>query len=1230
MSGRFKSLHPLLGAFLGRSLLFLLVGTCLLFQAQAADYHVKADGDDSLDGLTDVTAWRTLTKVNGRAYSPGDRVLFRRGDTWVGDGLKITSSGTAEAPIFFGDYGAGAKPVIDVNGKASTTGVLVTGADHLIIQNLVILNANGAGNPAGMSCVDVHHLVVRGIDVNLTAGAGINFSQGGHILVDGCTVTRSGNGAIYCRGSDVEPLHDVIIQNCTVYDLNSSADGFTLHQKSAPPYPPIGANFILRNNVAYNCREEGFDITSGTNVLLENNVSHSNDSGAISLGHSARYVTIRNHRSENEPLKNTSASLKIAIPDVTIEYSTFIGSSQWNKPIVQIIPSMNVNVSPVVPDAQPENVVLRNNVFMWNSSVNGNIFNTAANQGFNPTIQNLTMVNNVWANRGSGAWTMNFASVAPPPNAPGFQIDHNLYFQSAGAKWNVAGASHDFTSYRETFGRDAHGMEADPQFTNVTGGDFTLQSTSPAIDAGAELGLTRDLAGTSVPQGGAPDLGAYEFSLAPAAPSGLTATAVSPSQIDLVWTDNATDETAFRIQRKSGSGGVFADTVPASVGANTVMFSDTAGVAGGTTYHYQVRAENASGYSVWSPEAAATTPEADLTPPVFGELTASPDHLWPPNHKMVTVTLTVSVTDDRDPAPVTRILSVSSSEPDTGEPDWQITGDLTVKLRAERAGNGPGRLYTVTVQSTDASGNSSTAEVLIPVAHNNDTQKPTVSLVSPFSGSAVGGSAVAVSASASDNRGVVGVQFKLNGANLGIEDTSAPYALTWNTTNVPDGSHGLTAVARDENGNLGTSAPVSVLVDNTPPAVTVTTPGAGAILSGSDVGLAASATDNVSIAGVRFLLDGNALGAELTAAPYALHWDSTTVSDGQHVITALARDGIGNSTVSPGIAVRVDNLPPIVALTAPAAGSVVGVTNVQLTATATDSVGVAGVQFLSDGQPVGPEDTTAPYTITWDASALDDGPHVLTAVARDLTGRTSAAQVTVTVDNTPPTVAITAPAAGSTLEGTVTVSAEANDVSSLAGVQFKLNDANLGAEDTTAPFSVNWSTATAGNGSHTLTAVARDTAGNTATSNPVSVTVANAAPLLFEAELLTIAETSDTIALTDAAGASNGRYMLQNSNLVGDYITYTVNVPTAGTYLITTGLATQGNRGIFQLSIDGANQGSPQDYYTPGTVALFTERTLGTKFLTAGTHSFRFLCTGRHASSGNRKHALDYITLTPQ
>jgi Big-like domain-containing protein len=94
-------------------------------------------------------------------------------------------------------------------------------------------------------------------------------------------------------------------------------------------------------------------------------------------------------------------------------------------------------------------------------------------------------------------------------------------------------------------------------------------------------------------------------------------------------------------------------------------------------------------------------------------------------------------------------------------------------------------------------------------------------------------------------------------------------------------------------------------------------------------------------------------------------------------------------------------------------------------------------------------------------------------------------------DTTPPAVQVTAPASGATVSGTISVEATATDNVGVAGVQFQLDGANAGAEDTSGPYTIPWDTRGTANGTHTVTAVARDAAGNRTTSAPVTVTVAN-------------------------------------------------------------------------------------------------------------------------------------------
>jgi chitodextrinase len=140
------------------------------------------------------------------------------------------------------------------------------------------------------------------------------------------------------------------------------------------------------------------------------------------------------------------------------------------------------------------------------------------------------------------------------------------------------------------------------------------------------------------------------------------------------------------------------------------------------------------------------------------------------------------------------------------------TQTATVSLGGNYINSSGATVSSVTLGPTSA-------QILKSTTIITDTMSPTLSLTSPTNGSTVSGT-VPVSASATDNVGVVGVQFKLDGANLDAEDTTSPYSTGWNTTTSSIGPHTITAVARDAAGNTTVSSSVSVTVSNittTPP-----------------------------------------------------------------------------------------------------------------------------------------------------------------------------------------------------------------------------------------------------------------------------------------------------------------------------------------------------------------------------------------------------------------------------
>lgn len=118
----------------------------------------------------------------------------------------------------------------------------------------------------------------------------------------------------------------------------------------------------------------------------------------------------------------------------------------------------------------------------------------------------------------------------------------------------------------------------------------------------------------------------------------------------------------------------------------------------------------------------------DTVAPVIKKVKASPSVIWPPNHKLVRVRLTVEAEDCGNWT--WAIDRIESNETDDAKgsgksaPDWKIQGDHRAWVRAERSGGGTGRIYTIWIVAADQAGNTSTASVEVTVPHSKGKQKP--------------------------------------------------------------------------------------------------------------------------------------------------------------------------------------------------------------------------------------------------------------------------------------------------------------------------------------------------------------------------------------------------------------------------------------------------------------------------------------------------------------------------
>ena len=212
-----------------------------------------------------------------------------------------------------------------------------------------------------------------------------------------------------------------------------------------------------------------------------------------------------------------------------------------------------------------------------------------------------------------------------------------------------------------------------------------------------------------------------------------------------------------------------------------------------------------------------------------------------------TVNQPVSVTVAYD-VRLTPIPSWLNSFTDTGKN--LVTSDTTLHLYARAFPAG-----TITLGGNASGGSSgSMYSVIVQPAEGPapDITPPTVALVGMQNGTSLSGT-VTVSAIATDNIGVVGVRFQLNGNDLGAEDTTSPFSQIWNTTGVAPGQYTLTAIARDAAGNTSSSAPVTGIIVNptTPPTTISTTNPTTSSLAITNLTAASGAAYGVSAAGLR-------------------------------------------------------------------------------------------------------------------------------------------------------------------------------------------------------------------------------------------------------------------------------------------------------------------------------------------------------------------------------------------
>lgn len=565
-------------------LLFLFIWLSILIStsALAATYYVDAViGNDLNTGVSTSAPWETIAKVNASKFAPGDQVLFNRGEIWRGTTLTVPSSGTFGSPIRFSAYGAGAAPIIsgsllltsgwtnysgNVWEAAATTqpnivyfngtrGVSVasmaavtTQYDWCWTSNKLYVYAPGNINPgttyaspgieagslsrvaqtnnqsyvtfSNLTFQDANSILDTAINVGSASVTGIIFSY--------CTVQRGASAGINLKGSTT--AHDVTIDHCiiqnngaygvlvdniyttaTISNCTFSNNGFRA-VIDALPYCDITsqlANFNISGNTFTNvapngCRTQGdtlnqchsiYSATSATAMNIYNNVMYGNlDGDGIKTDSSANIYN-------NLMYGNSGSGVEVfgnGTNDIVVDmhYNIIYGNGLNN--------NQGGGLEESTKGTGALSIIFENNTLHNNSS-------TLSEIRLQDNITSFTAKNNIiYSASGNYAYRLVSQSAAT--------INNNLIYAPSGNPAYYNGISRTWATWQGS-GFDTGGVNAAPLFISTN--DFHLQSTSPAVYAGLNVGLITDYAGNPVHN--PPSIGAYEYgeNKVPAAPLNL-------------------------------------------------------------------------------------------------------------------------------------------------------------------------------------------------------------------------------------------------------------------------------------------------------------------------------------------------------------------------------------------------------------------------------------------------------------------------------------------------------------------------------------------------------------------------------------------------------------------------------------------------------------------------------------------------------------------------------------
>ena len=305
----------------------------------ARTFYVAADGSDANDGLSEAAPFQTLEKINSLTLIPGDRVLFKKGDTFQGT-LRPQGSGRESAPIVIASYGAGnQKPILEAKGQWQGEIQKAGGGGHTPVETVTYRGAIWLENieyyevrdlelvdplydandlrvneipfySAGVRVVnknmgDLYHYVFDNLTIHGFRGPGSNFgkSAGGiqfNVMVDSRYPTDASKNV-------PSAMHDITVTNCEIYECGRSGINFLNpwgkregekwpgSQEGILPWHPF-TNFYMANNVLHHIDGDALITDTTSNAVIEKNLCYET---AIHLGEMGAAVGFFNWNSDD-------------------------------------------------------------------------------------------------------------------------------------------------------------------------------------------------------------------------------------------------------------------------------------------------------------------------------------------------------------------------------------------------------------------------------------------------------------------------------------------------------------------------------------------------------------------------------------------------------------------------------------------------------------------------------------------------------------------------------------------------------------------------------------------------------------------------------------------------------------------------------------------------------------------------------------------------------------------